>query len=75
MRRLFLAGSLFLTGCCNVVGPLDYRTPQRPDDPCVSIPEQEVRGRDRLPLWDESTVKMKNLAPRTYVDRPSPTGW
>jgi hypothetical protein len=52
MRKLLLLCLLLLTGCQNVVGPLGYRRPLRVDDPNYSIPEQEVRGRDRLALPD-----------------------
>ncbi len=73
MHRLFLAGALCLTGCTgNIVGPFAPRTPQRVDDPCISIEEQATRGRDRLALPDESSRWMDNLAPRLYIDRPGP---
>jgi len=52
MRKLFFLGILLLSGCQNVVGPLDYRRPVRVDDPNLTIEEQERRGRDRLALPD-----------------------
>jgi hypothetical protein len=74
MHRLLLASVLFVVGCSgNIVGPFAGRPPQRVDDPLLTINEQERRGRDRLSLIDESTIKMDNLSPRTYIDRPGPT--
>jgi len=52
MRKQFLLGILLLSGCQNVVGPLDYRRPVRVDDPNLTIEEQQRRGRDRLALPD-----------------------
>jgi len=57
MRRLLLLGVLLLSGCAsNLVGPFAGREPQRVDDPLLSIPEQQRRGRDRLALPDESRI-------------------
>jgi hypothetical protein len=76
MRRLIVLLALPLLGCSgNLVGPFENRRPQRVDDPCVSIPEQEIRGRDRLAIpveWPDGD--RMNLAPQTYIDRPSPSG-
>jgi len=73
MSRLFPIALIFLTGCTgNLVGPFAAR-PQRVDDPLLTINEQERRGRSDIPLIDESTIKMQNLSPRTYTDRPGPT--
>jgi hypothetical protein len=64
MRRLLLTemlliGTVLLSGC-TVAGPFEHnRNPQRVDDPRLSIPEQEVRGRDRMALPDTSP----NIAP------------
>ncbi|HMC67472.1 MAG TPA: hypothetical protein VKI65_21230 [Gemmataceae bacterium] len=74
MRRLCLLAALLLLGCGNVVGPFGPRSPQRVDDPFVSIDEQERRGRDRYALPDEQATRIDNLAPRTYIDRPGPHG-
>ena len=54
MDRLFLLGVLLLAGCQNLVGPFQARRPERVDDPLLSINQQEQRGRDRLPLPDDS---------------------
>ena len=54
MRRWTLLCVLLLAGCQNVVGPFEYRKPQRVDDPLLTIPEQEARARNRLPLPDDS---------------------
>ena len=71
MHRLILLVALCLTGCANVNGPLQhYFNPQRVDDPHLSIPEQEVRGRDRLALPEFGP----NVAPRTYAEFPGPHG-
>jgi hypothetical protein len=56
MRRLFLVGLLLLPGCRSVVGPFEHRSPQRVDDPLLSVPEQEQRKRDRLALPEQSAA-------------------
>jgi hypothetical protein len=69
MRHLILAAALFAVGCGgNVIGPFQQRKPMRVDDPHITIPEQEVRGRDRLALPDQSHA----IAPGTYGDFPLP---
>lgn len=68
MRRLLLFIPLFLTGCTNLIGPFQYRDPQRVDDPMFSISEQQERGRDRLALPEQSA----NVAPRTLTEFPGP---
>jgi hypothetical protein len=55
MRKLILLGVLALAGCQNVAGPFAARPPQRVDDPHISIPEQQYRGRDRLALPDDTS--------------------
>jgi hypothetical protein len=70
MRRTLLMAALLVAGCHNTVGPFAPRKPMRVDDPCVSIAEQERRGRDRLAIPEDD----RNLAPRIYVDRPGPEG-
>jgi hypothetical protein len=66
--RVAVVGLLLMTGCQSVIGPFQRRTPERVDDPLLTIREQEVRGRSRLPLWNDRT----DLAPNTYADRPDP---
>lgn len=61
MHRFVLVGVLLLAGCRNVVGPFEHRTPERVDDPLLTINEQQRLGRDRLALPDES----KAVAPPT----------
>jgi len=68
MRRFFLLASLLLLGCGNVTGPFARREPERVDDPRLSIPEQERRGRDRL-AYPEAPP---SVAPRTYGEIPGP---
>jgi hypothetical protein len=63
MRRLVLAALLVLTGCANVNGPFVARLPQRVDEPCATISEQEKRGRDRLAL----PYNEPDAMPRSYV--------
>lgn len=69
MRRVHLLGLLVaLAGCQSTTGPLGYKKPGRVDDPMLSIPEQESRGRLRY-----SYVEDSRLTPRAGVDRPDPT--
>jgi hypothetical protein len=71
MKRL-MQFVLFATalGCQSEQGSLTYRKPGRADDPCYSIEEQRARGRERLAVIEDVGA----LAPKVYVDRPSPTG-
>lgn len=67
MRRFFVIGLLLLAGCKgNLVGPLDHRNTERVDDPKLTIPEQQRRGRDRLALPDDSPT----TGPPSGVERP-----
>jgi hypothetical protein len=72
MRRLLFIGTLIGTAMlagCKISGPFEHnRNPQRVDDPRVSIPEQEARGRDRMPLPEFSP----NIAPPLGIDFPGP---
>lgn len=71
MRRILVMGALILTGCANTVGPLEhYRDRTRVDDPLLTIPEQQQRGRDQLALPEPSS----SVAPRTYAEFPGPHG-
>jgi hypothetical protein len=70
MCRLFLVGSLFLTGCSNIVGPFDHRKAERVDDPLLSINEQQRRGRDRLALPMEAVT----VAPPTGLNQQGSAG-
>lgn len=69
MWRFAFAGMLLLAGCQHVKGPLQAR-PQRVDDPILTIDEQQRRGRDQLALPEDQS----SLTPKTYIDRPGPTG-
>jgi hypothetical protein len=62
-----LAGCVFLAGCQGTVGPI-RRTAltDRVDNPCLTIPEQQQRVRDRLALPLDSPA----LGPRTDADAP-----
>jgi hypothetical protein len=72
MHRAILVGFLLLAaGCQGLVGPRERRdNPVRVDDPRLTIPEQERKGRDRLALPEWSPT----VAPRTYGELPGPTG-
>lgn len=54
MRRILLAGILLLAGCQSIRGPFALRSPERVDDPYLSIDEQQRNGRERLALPDET---------------------
>ncbi len=56
MHRYVLLGLLLLAGCRNnLVGPFEHsRKPERVDDPRLTIPEQQRRGRDRLAMPEET---------------------
>jgi hypothetical protein len=73
-HRTLLIGLLalfLLAGCQNMVGPVQRRLfPERVDDPCRSIDEQEKKGRERLALPERPDV-----APRTYAEEPSLRGY
>ena len=69
MRRLFFLSVILLAGCQNVLGPF-RREPQRPDNPALSIGEQERLGRGQLALPEDYS----KLTPPAYVDRPGPNG-
>ena len=64
MRRLYLLGLFVaLTGCQNTSGPLGYQKPSRVDDPMLSIPEQQSRGRLRYSYIDLALTDIKRAAP------------
>jgi hypothetical protein len=70
MRRILVTGVLLLAGCrSNVIGPFEHRRPERVDDPTLTIPEQQRRGRDRLALPDDSST----TGPPSGVERPTRT--
>lgn len=63
MRRIILAALVAVAGCANTYGPFAARPPQRVDDPRLTIPEQEARGRDRLALPPD----VPDVMPRSYT--------
>jgi hypothetical protein len=68
MRRLLLAALTLLGGCVGLEGPRQHRYKLEVlSGPGLSIPEQEVRGRDRLALPEPSN----DVAPRTYAENPA----
>jgi len=71
-RSLLVAGLLVVVGCQGTTGPVQRREqpPTRIDDPRLTIPEQEQRGRDQLALPERSP----DIGPRTYADNPNRRG-
>jgi hypothetical protein len=72
MRRslVILALSLAATGCTRFAGPIAVRQTGRADAPGYSLEEQERRGRERYTILEDDI----RIGPKTYSDRPSPTG-
>jgi hypothetical protein len=68
MRRFILLVALLTAGCHNVIGPFGHRSPERVDDPRLSIGEQQREGRARLALPDESRA----VGPTSGVEIPGP---
>lgn len=76
-RRILLSLALItLAGCGGrFTGPLETRHLGRvdgigPDGQRYSIPEQMMRGRERLAISEDDY----RIGPKGYIDRPSPTG-
>jgi hypothetical protein len=65
-----------LAGCSRFSGPLETRQMGKVDprdakgNPIYSIDEQKLRGRERLSITEDDF----RIGPKTYIDRPSPTG-
>jgi hypothetical protein len=71
MRRLILGLVVIVAGCQGIDGPLAHRAkPEWINNPGLTIPEQEQRGRDRLALPEPSN----DIAPRTYAEFPDYKG-
>ncbi len=69
MRRTLLLLALLTLGCNNnVISPFEHRKPERVDDPCFSIKEQEREARARLALPQES----RQVGPNSGVEIPGP---
>jgi len=64
MRRILIVCILLLSGCQNISGPFQPRSPVRVDDPGLNIDEQERLSRDRLALPDESIAPPSGAAAR-----------
>jgi hypothetical protein len=59
-------------GCQGTVGPFQRGAPPaRPDNPYLTIAEQEERGRAQLALPQKSP----QVAPRTYAEEPAYKGY
>jgi hypothetical protein len=58
MRRIILVGVVVLAGCADIVGPFKraQQRPEKVDNPCLTIPEQEKKGRERLALPESARV-------------------
>jgi hypothetical protein len=68
MRGCLLVGLLLLFGCADLQGPRKRAfQPEKVDVPYLPIPEQEARGRQRLPYPFEGY----NNGPRTYAEIPA----
>jgi len=72
MRRTFILTALFLSsvGCTRFAGPVAVRHSGRADAPGYSLEEQQRRGRERYTITEDDI----RIGPKTYADRPSPTG-
>lgn len=72
MRRAIILSALLLTGigCTRFAGPLAVRHSGPAVAPDYTIPEQERRGRERHTIFEDDP----RIGPKTYADRPSPTG-
>jgi hypothetical protein len=71
MRRCLAILAFAITGCCGVVGPFQRcGPPTRVADPCLPIPEQEQRAREKIALPQGSF----EVGPRTYMEQPSYRG-
>lgn len=63
-------GVLVLAGCQGYDRPRELRGRPRPDDPRLTIAEQEERGRARYAIPEDDFRR----SPDAFIDRPSPTG-
>ncbi len=71
MHRLLPLGALLLiAGCQNVVGPFGCRNCAHPDDPLLTIGEQQRRGRSCLALPENSP----KVVPQIPVAGPDAAG-
>ena len=68
--KLLLLGCLALAGCKTYDRPRELRGKPRPDDPRLSIEEQQSRGRGRYAIPEDD----RREGPKGFIDRPSPTG-
>ncbi len=60
MRRILVIVLVAATGCVNVTGPFQPRSPVRVDAPGLPLSEQESRSRERYALPDESPFVAPN---------------
>ena len=76
MTRTWMLGLTLLTLAGSVGCNRDFYTPRelrgtpRPDQPNLTIPQQERLGRARYGLHEDDF----RVGPKTYTDRPDPTG-
>ncbi len=59
-----------VAGCAGFAGPREVRQMGRADAPGYTIPEQQLRGRERYAISEDDF----RIGPKGYIDRPSPTG-
>lgn len=57
-------------GCKHIAGPREAWDKPRPDQPGLTIEEQERRGRDKYATFEDD----QRIGPNTYNSRPSPIG-
>jgi hypothetical protein len=70
-RRLILLGLVLASmGCTRFAGPREVRQSGPAVLPGYTISEQERRGRARYTILEDDI----RIGPKTYTDRPSPTG-
>jgi hypothetical protein len=72
MRRSLVLLVLVLSsaGCTRFAGPIAVRNSGPADAPGYSLEEQERRGRERYTILEDDI----RIGPKTFSDRPSPTG-
>jgi hypothetical protein len=68
MRRFLLVALLLVSGCEGLMGPRRRAMyPEKVDAPCMPIPQQEYKARERLAFPDPSWSR----GPRTWAEVPA----
>jgi hypothetical protein len=74
MRQFLLVGLVLLAGCESLMGPRKrVMAPEKVDPPCMPIPEQQYRARDRLAYPDTYPYVSggAGVGPRTWAEVPA----